>query len=185
MISSLSSLSVCTSVNRLLAIQLDHFARLAGARSDEGGAAGKHVDLAGELTGSMDSDERLAGAGWPDNLDPTRRDDKERHDPRSRLDEHLSRPDRTQLSMRGDPFDLSRRQDRKHALGARGKRQWNRQSCIGHGRCTLSICIIPLTHPLASQLDAENSSSSFPEASRFQWRDEAIRRCASRRCRGR
>ena len=85
---------------QVFAIQLDHFARLAGARSDERGAARKHVDLAGELTGSMDRDERLARAGWPDNLDPTCRDDEERHDLLSRLDEHLSRSDRTHLSMR-------------------------------------------------------------------------------------
>ena len=65
---------------QLFTIQLDHFARLAGARSDERGAARKHVDLAGELTRSMDRDERLGATGWPDNLDPTRRDDEERHD---------------------------------------------------------------------------------------------------------
>ena len=37
--SSLSSLSVCTSAKQVFAIQLDHFARLAGARSEERGAA--------------------------------------------------------------------------------------------------------------------------------------------------
>jgi hypothetical protein len=41
----------------------------------------------------MDRDERLSATGWPDNLDPARRDDEERHDVRSRLDEHLSGSD--------------------------------------------------------------------------------------------
>ena len=64
----------------MFVIQLDHFARLAGARSDQCGAAGKHIDLAGELTRSMDRDERLGAAGWPDNLEPTCGDDEKRHD---------------------------------------------------------------------------------------------------------
>src|SRR6266545_2037520 len=64
---------------QLFTIQLDHFARLTGARSEERGAARKHVDLAGELTLSMDRDERLGRSGWPDNLDPACRDDEERH----------------------------------------------------------------------------------------------------------
>src|SRR6266568_393355 len=68
---------------QLFTIQLDHFARLDGARSDERGAAGKHVDLAGELTRSMDRDECFGTAGWPDNLDPTCRDDEKRHDARA------------------------------------------------------------------------------------------------------
>ncbi len=38
----------------------------------------------------------------------------------------------------------------------------------------------PLKDPLASAVDAENSSSSFREEPRPQLRDEAIRCCASR-----
>ena len=65
---------------QVFAIQLDHFARLTDARSEQRRATRKHVDLAGELTRSIDYDERLAGAGWPDNLDPTCRNHEERHD---------------------------------------------------------------------------------------------------------
>jgi hypothetical protein len=43
-----------------------------------------------------------------------------------------------------------------------------------------SISVNLVKNPLASQVDAENKSSSFREESRFQWRDEAIRHCASR-----
>ena len=57
---SLSSLSVCTSASRCSRSSFDHFARLDGARSDERAAAREHVDLAGELTRSMDGDERFA-----------------------------------------------------------------------------------------------------------------------------
>ena len=53
----------------MLAIQLDHFARLADARPDERAATREHVDLAGELARPMDGDERLGGAGRPDDLD--------------------------------------------------------------------------------------------------------------------
>jgi len=56
----------------------------------------------------MDRNERLGRTGWPDNLDPTRRDDEERHNLRSRLDEHLSSLDRTDFSVRSDPLNLSR-----------------------------------------------------------------------------
>ena len=40
-----------------LAIQLDHFARLADARADERAAAREHVDFAGELARAMDDDQ--------------------------------------------------------------------------------------------------------------------------------
>ena len=82
----------------------------------------------------MDRDERLAGAGWPDDLDLTCRDDEERHDLLPRLDEHLSRSDRTHASMRSDPFNLRRRQGRKHTFQTRGQRQQYWESSIGHGR---------------------------------------------------
>jgi hypothetical protein len=65
---------------QMLVIQLDHFAGLTDARSEERGTARKHVDLASELTRSMDRDEHLGGAGWPDNLDLTCRHDEEGHD---------------------------------------------------------------------------------------------------------
>ncbi len=75
---------------QLLAVQLDHLARRADARLDERAPAREHVDLAGELARSVDRDERLGDAGWPDDLDLARRHHEKRHDRRTRLDEHLA-----------------------------------------------------------------------------------------------
>ena len=57
------------------------------------GPTGEHIDLAGELTRSIDYDERLAGAGWPDNLHPARLNHKERHDLLPWFDEHFAGSD--------------------------------------------------------------------------------------------
>jgi hypothetical protein len=84
----------------------------------------------------MDRDECLSGTGWPDDLDLTSRDDEERYDLLSRLDEHLSRSDRTHVPMRSDPFNLRRRQSRKHTFHTRRLRQRHRESFVGHGRST-------------------------------------------------
>ena len=48
---------------QLLAIELDHFARLADAQARQRPAAGDHVAFAGELPGTVRDDERLGGAG--------------------------------------------------------------------------------------------------------------------------
>ena len=93
---------------QVLAIQLDHLARLAGTRPDERAAAREHLDLAGELTRSMDRDQRLGGAGWLDDLDLTFRDHEERHDLGPRFEEHLAALDRMPVPVRRDARDLRR-----------------------------------------------------------------------------
>src|SRR5262245_57400291 len=80
---------------------------------------------------------------------------------RSRLDEHLSSVDRTRPPVRGNPFNLDRRQRRKQSFNTRGKRRdW--KSCISHWRCafvnSISISVsggeygakarLPLLHKL-------------------------------------
>ena len=107
----------------MVAIQLDDFARCAGTRADERAAAGQHVDLAGELSRSMDGDERLGGAVWLDNVDLTCSDDEERHDLIPRLDKHLARLDVAHLPVRRDARDLCRCQRRKHLVDTRGQGQ--------------------------------------------------------------
>ena len=89
MMISPSSLSVCTSASKCSrSSSITSPASLARDRSERG-AAREHVDLAGELTRAIDRDERLGRAGWPDNLDPTCRDDEEGHDLLSRLERAL------------------------------------------------------------------------------------------------
>ena len=78
-----------------------------------------HVDLAGELTRPVDGDQRFAGAGQPDDLDLAGGHDEERHDVIAGLDEHLALMNRARMSVRGDPLDLRRRQDRKQMVGPR------------------------------------------------------------------
>lgn len=122
---------------QVFAIELDDFARFAGARPDERRAAGEHGDLAGELTGAMGGNERLGGAGWPNNLDLARRDDEKRHDVIARFDQHLAALDFTDVSVDRDPIDLRRRQSRKHALDQRGTGRWKRLRFRGHGDAPL------------------------------------------------
>jgi hypothetical protein len=75
---------------QVFAIHFDCFARLAGAYSEHRGATRKHIDLARELTRSIDYDERLAGAGWPDNLYLTCRNNEERYNLLPWFDEHFA-----------------------------------------------------------------------------------------------
>ena len=97
----------------LLAIQLDHLARLAGARPEKRAAPGEHVDLAAELTRSVQGDERFGGSGRPDDLDLTGGHDEERHDLVARLDEHLPALDLALAPVGVDARDLRRRQRRE------------------------------------------------------------------------
>src|SRR5215510_486548 len=50
----------------------------------------------------------------------------------SRLEEHLSSPDRAHMAMHSNPLNLSRRQGRKYALHTGGRRQRDRKTCISH-----------------------------------------------------
>ena len=94
--------------HQVFAIELNDFTRLGGARPDKRAAAGEHVDLTGELTGSMDGDERFSGTGWLDNLNLTGRDDEERHDLLTRFDQYLTRLNLTHVTVRSDTRDLRR-----------------------------------------------------------------------------
>src|SRR5215813_320775 len=100
----------------VVAIQLDHFARLTCLGTNKCGTTRQHAHLSGKLTRSMERYKRLGVTGWQDNLDLTCCDDEEGHDPLSCLDEHLSRPDWTYASQRGDPFNLRRGELREHTF---------------------------------------------------------------------
>src|SRR5690349_12165216 len=76
--------------HQVFAIQFEYFARLPDAHSQHRGSTREHVDLARELRRSIDRDECLGGARWPNNLDLTRRNDEERHNLLTWFDEHLA-----------------------------------------------------------------------------------------------
>jgi hypothetical protein len=106
---------------QVFAIQLDHFARLTGARVGQRVSARKHVDLARELTGAVDRDEPLGRAGSLNELDLTCRDHEERHVPRPELDEHVAALDATRAPVCGNAPELRIRQRRKYLVVARTK----------------------------------------------------------------
>src|SRR3954454_8512884 len=90
---------------QLLARQLDHLAALDGPLPDESAASGEHVDLAGELSRSMDGYEHFAGCGQLHCLQRTRSDDEKRHDLRTRLEEHFTALDAAHTAVPTDARD--------------------------------------------------------------------------------
>ena len=90
---------------QVIAIELDHLARHAGARTHQRPAAREHVGLAGELARPMDGDDGLAGVRRPDDLDLTRGDDEERHVLVPDIEEHLSGGHGAFPAVRGDARD--------------------------------------------------------------------------------
>ena len=77
-------------LQQVFAVDFDDLARLADAHSEHRWTAGEHIDLPGELTWAVNYDECLDGAGWADNLHPTRLNHKERYNLLPWLDEHLA-----------------------------------------------------------------------------------------------
>ena len=110
---------------QVFAIQLDHFARLGGARAQQRAPAREHGGLAAELPRSMDHDETFGVAGWPHNLDFAALDHEERDDLVADLDEHFSALDRPHAAVRGNPRDLRGGQRRKYVVEARLDWRWN------------------------------------------------------------
>src|SRR6185503_3801642 len=110
---------------QMFAIQFDHFARLGGARAEQGAPARQHGGLAAELPGSKDHDETFGVAGWPHNLDFAALDHEERDGLVADLDEHFSALDRPYAAARGDPRDLRWGQHRKYVVVARLDYEWS------------------------------------------------------------
>ena len=113
---SLSSASVWIESEQLLAIELDHLAWLADPGPRQRPSAGQHVAFAGELPGPMRDDQRFGSRGRSQHLQLAAQHDEERHGPLSHLDEHVTGRDRAPSSMARDPFDLCRRERRKHTI---------------------------------------------------------------------
>ena len=102
---------------QVFAVQLDYCAGLADARPEKRAAARDHVDLAAELTPSVDGDDRLGGARRLDDLDRPIRHHKEWNDLFARFDQHFAAPNLAHVSVRADASDLLRLQGRKNAVG--------------------------------------------------------------------
>ena len=102
---------------QLLAIELDHLARLADPRPRQRSPAGQHGAFAGELPGPVRDDQRFRSRGWPQHLHLAAQHDEERHRPLAHLDEHVAGRDRAPSSMGRDAFDLCRRERRKDTIG--------------------------------------------------------------------
>ena len=75
------------------AIDLDDFARLPGAHAQQRGTTREHIDLACELSRSIDDHKRLAGTGRPNNLNLSCPDDEKWHNVLTWFDKHLARLD--------------------------------------------------------------------------------------------
>ena len=102
-----------------LAIELDHFARLADAQTSECAPTGDHVGFAGELPGMMAHNQRVAAVRRPKRLELAADHDKDRHGLVADLDEHLAPSRRATLSVGCDSRHLFWRERREHAVDAR------------------------------------------------------------------
>ena len=90
---------------QLLAIELDHLARLADAQARHRAAAGDHVAFAGELPGAVGHDQRLRTLGRPEHLDFAADDDEKRR-PVAELDQHVASRRRSSASVNVDASNL-------------------------------------------------------------------------------
>ena len=91
----------------------------ARADPEQRAPARDHVDLAAELPGTVDGDQRLGVAGNPDDLEGAGGDDQERHDLIAGVDQHFTRRDGTPLAVRRDARDLGAGQLGEHVVDAR------------------------------------------------------------------
>ena len=89
---------------------------------------GNHVDLAGELTGSVNGDDRVASRRESHDFNLAGLDDVERRGLLTDLDEDLSLPNRADDTMGLDSGDLRGCQRREHppAVGIRSERKERR-----------------------------------------------------------
>ena len=92
---------------------LEHAARAARARPDDGGMPGDHVDVAGKIAGAVDGDDRVP---FGEDLDLALEHDHERTVQAARLEQDFAGLEVPLASERRDPLDLRRRQGRENLL---------------------------------------------------------------------
>ena len=115
---------------QLLAIELNHFARLADTQAYECAATADHVGFAGELPGMKAHDQRLAAVRRSNGLELAADDDKDRHGLVADLDEHVATRRRATPSVGRNPRHLFWCERRKHALRTRDGDREGRQRGI-------------------------------------------------------
>ena len=137
-----ADLGVCLNERmHLVTCQLDDFARFTDAQTHLRGATEDHADVAGELSGTENGDQKVAEAGRANDLDLTGLQHKERHVRLAALNQYFSASDRTSHSVRGNPRDLRRRQRWKQERRIRGARERGRPDGLGHtSRALDSLC---------------------------------------------
>ena len=119
-----ADLGVCLNEGmHLVTRQLDHLAGLTDAQPHLRGAIEDHAHVTGELSGTENSDQKVAEAGRASDLDLTSPQHKKRHLRLAAFDQYFSASDSTSHSVRGNPRDLRRRQRRKHERRIRTARE--------------------------------------------------------------
>lgn len=86
--------------------------------ADDGAACGQHVDLAGELAGTVHRDPLLAAVDRAHDLDGAVDHHEEASILFPQLEQHLARANAASLADIGDPADLSRGQAGEHLVAA-------------------------------------------------------------------
>ena len=109
---------------QLLAVELDHLARLGDAHRRHGPAARDHRDFARELTGPVRDDERCGPVG---HLERAADDHEERDGLGAGFDQHLPAGDRAAPSTCRDPRDLCVGQRREQPVAWRGRGRLQRE----------------------------------------------------------
>ena len=95
---SLSSASVCTSAQQLLAIELDHLAVAADAQPDQRAAAGDMLVSPVNWPAPMRDDHLVAGSSTASALDRAADHHEERHGGVPGFDQHLAARHRADLA---------------------------------------------------------------------------------------
>src|SRR5215469_10435998 len=104
----------------LVACQLDDFARGTHTEAHLRGPTEDHADVASELSRADSRDQNLVQCRWANDLDLTSLQYKERHVGLAAVDQHFAAGDWTNHSMRSNPCNLCRTQDRKQERCIRG-----------------------------------------------------------------
>ena len=121
----------------IIALDFDHLARLANAKSHQRGATREHGNFAGELTRANGRYGR--GFSVParlNDLDGSRADDEKQRSHLSHGAEHFTTLDAARAAMRGNALDLRRRQFWKSLVDVRRK---PRRSCRDRCRHDASL----------------------------------------------
>src|SRR6266699_6747448 len=104
---------------KIIAADLDDFARLGSPNGHESAPPGQQVHLAGEVARAVGGYELLAAGGVADDFEAGGQDQKERVLLLPRFDEHFAALYAPLPATSGNARDLFRRQRRKHLLLAR------------------------------------------------------------------